>query len=357
MESIDRYAYEAKCRQLGKSQTFIEKTLKYADKLTAQNLPVIFDRRHLSAYIGISVKELLVEKHRMYKSFTIRKKHGGKRNILSPREPLKTVQKWIAENILVKVPLHEAATAFCKGGSIIKNASPHVGKECVLNIDIMRFFDSIGKERVAGLFQSIGYTRTVSDALARLTTIKPSEKHHKELSTVFPGSLRNNTVLPQGAPTSPHLANLILRQLDARFNGYAEKHALKFTRYADDMTFSGPISSLPSISFLVAVVKEEGFRLNFKKLHKQERQHRQVVTGLTVNDGIKVSKKFKREIAKHLYFAKKYGVSSHLERTECNKKAYRDWLLGNILFVKSIEPETGEAMLNKFNCIEWGIQI
>ena len=353
MKDFDRDAYLEKCKELSKSKEFIDTTTKYADSLIAQNLPVIFDKDHLDRYFGLSINRLIYRMNTMYSSFSISKKKGGKRHILSPKEPLKGLQKWIAEKILQHVQPHKTATAFRKGGSIIRNASPHTGSECVLNVDLIKFFDFIGQKRVAGLFWSLGYTEEVSNTLACLCTVGPPGRHKESLMRVKPHPPRNVTVLPQGAPTSPHLANLVLRQLDTRFYGYAQKNNLHYTRYGDDITFSGEDASLPPVAFLVQVVKEEGFSINFKKFYRRKAHQRQIVTGLIINDGVKVQKLFKREVRKHLYFAKKFGVNGHLTHIGCHKKAYRDWLLGCILFVRSVEFDVGESMLVDFDSIDW----
>ncbi|MFZ4395854.1 MAG: reverse transcriptase family protein, partial [Kiritimatiellia bacterium] len=258
MSAFDRAAYVLRCRELCKSATFEAATLAYADHLVSQALPVIFDVRHLSVVLGIDVAALGSDASGQYKAFCIRKKGGGKRPILAPTGDLRRVQRWINETILKAVPLHEAAQGFRTGRSIVSNARAHARKEAVLNIDLKSFFHTVYQRRVHGIFKSLGYTKGVAKLLARLTTVRLPKEMELEMGDV-PIFRAGMAVLPQGASTSPALANIAARGLDMRFAGYAAKHGLTYTRYADDITFSGPMDQMPATSFLVQVVKEEGF--------------------------------------------------------------------------------------------------
>lgn len=352
MSSFDREAFILKCGELRKSAKFIDVTLKFADHLTSQNLPVIFDVRHLSLLLGSDAVTLATRAEDAYKPFWIRKKGGGKRLILAPECELRRVQRWINETILKVIPLHECVHGFRNGRSIVSNARPHSSHEVVLNVDLKSFFHSVYQLRVYGIFRSLGYCVRVSRILARLTTVRLPPKMATEMKAV-PFFKSGMAVLPQGAPTSPAIANIAARGLDSRFSGYALKHGLVYSRYADDITFSGAKEKMPSLSFLVQVVKEEGFWINFAKYRRLGRQHRQVVTGLVVNDGVRVARTIKREIWTHLYFAKKYGPLNHLAQRRIKKGAFRDWLLGNILFIKSVEPEVAQRMRAQFDAIDW----
>lgn len=356
MNTFDRNAYIQKCKELGKSTTFQDATLKYAEHLLSQGLPVIFDIAHLSFLLNLDTRRLSANTSSYYKQFQIRKKSGGKRLILAPVGDLRRAQSWIYQNILKSVPLHISSHGFRNGFSIVSNAKDHVTKEVVLNLDLKSFFHSVYQRRVFGIFQSLGFTHGVSRILACLTTVSLPKRFHPkkgELPIFKPGM----SVLPQGAPTSPALSNIAAKGLDARFAGYALKHNLVYTRYADDITFSGLKDNMPSISFLTQVVKEEGFWINFAKYRKRGRQHRQLVTGLIVNDGVRVSRSLKREVWTHLHFANKYGPFNHLDRRGIDKKAFRDWLLGKIFFIKAVEPEVAKKMIASFETIDWSFRV
>jgi RNA-directed DNA polymerase len=163
-----------------------------------------------------------------------------------------------------------------------------------------------------------------------------------------------DSYLPQGAPTSPALANLVAYGLDRRLSGLATNLGVRYTRYADDLTFSGNYSQLPKLGLINTIVRSEGFYINPSKTSLRRRGQQQKVTGLIVSGTIvKVPKKYKKEVWKHLYFAKKFGVYKHLENIKNSKFAFQDWLLGRIMFIRSIELEEGNKMLHEFYQIKW----
>ena len=169
----------------------------------------------------------------------------------------------------------------------------------------------------------------------------------------------NYPVLAQGAPTSPALSNLICRELDNRFEKYAIKNDLHYTRYADDLTFSGnDIEKLPKTAFIMKVLKDEGLKLNHKKTGTYGRDSRQEVTGVIVNgDKPRVPQKFKRQIYRHLHFCEKYGTWQHFAHVMPGVGHARQWLYGKIFYVKAIEPDEGKKMLALADCLDWGLML
>ncbi|HRI49093.1 MAG TPA: reverse transcriptase family protein [Pseudomonadota bacterium] len=164
-----------------------------------------------------------------YVEFTIPKASGEPRRITAPRPRLKKLQRKILDELLVKCAPHEAAHGFVRGRSVVSNARPHAGAALVIKMDLRDFFPTIHFRRVAGLFQYYGYETEVAAALASLCTHRPQLPGGRPL---WPG------VLPQGAPTSPALANILCRRLDSRLGGLARRAGATYTRYADDLTFS-----------------------------------------------------------------------------------------------------------------------
>jgi retron-type reverse transcriptase len=208
---------------------------------------------------------------RFYKRFCIRKRSGhGYRIICAPSRELKGIQRWILTFILRAVPLPEVCTAFRKGRSILDNARPHVDKDFVYNVDLKDFFPTITLPRVIGLFKALGYPPAVAFALGKLTT--------------YAGKL------PQGAPTSPDLANLICRQLDARLAGLCAKRGWSYTRYSDDLTVSGAGGIDSARRAVAEIIADEGFQVNPRKVRTVRRKGRQVVTGLVVNRGVNIAR-------------------------------------------------------------------
>lgn len=287
-----------------------------AGELRVRGLPVFGSPEQIAQEMGLSVGELRfltfdrrVARYSHYVSFEIPKKTGGTRQISAPMPRLKRAQYWVLDNILEHLEPHEAAHGFRKGRSIITNAMPHVGQDLVINMDLRDFFPSITYPRVKGLFVKMGYSEAEAAIFALLCTEAPREKIEIDGTTwhVAQGPRR----APQGAPTSPAIANLITRLLDRRLSGLASSFGLTYTRYADDLTFSGPRpEGKRTGAFLHAVrdiVAEEGFEVHPDKTRLMRRGSRQEVTGLVVNDKVAVSREERRRFRAWLHNAQKGG--------------------------------------------------
>jgi len=359
--TFPRNEFYQQAKQQGHSQQYLAETLEYADNLSKSGIPVIFSLKHLSVILGLSHKELkeLIEKRdRYYSHYRIKKKSGGHREITSPHAELKFIQQWININILAKIRLSNACMGFRKSYSIKNNAEVHKNQEAILKVDLFRFFDSISERRVYGMFKELGYHSNLAVDLARLTTVHLPSSYWiaaiKDSEVPREFAHKSQPFLPQGAPTSPAISNIIARKIDSRLLGLATKFEVSYSRYADDITFSGKTECLPPIGLINKIVSEEGFYINVKKLSTQRRGRRQIVTGLTVSNDVHVPKKYKREILKHLHYCKKYGPIDHLKRiSQADRSGYKDWLLGKICFVHSIEPEVGKKMMEQFNEVLW----
>ncbi|WEA01566.1 reverse transcriptase domain-containing protein [Mucilaginibacter sp. SJ] len=360
--SFDLEEFIYRSQELGRGADFIKETTHYARNLIGQGLPVIFSPHHLAAYLDLDYDQLryLIEhRNELYKFYEIKKKSGGTRAIVVPHANLRFVQQFIHSEILAKVPVSRAAFGFVKERSILHNAQVHTGKSALLNIDLFKFFDAVTEKRVSGIFRSLGYAKNLAWDLARLVTVVLPQSYYLHFK---PGELEqyrgivqeHTAVLPQGAATSPVISNIILRKLDLRLAKFAEKNQLSYSRYADDITFSGEVGRLPSIRLLTKVIREEGFLINYNKggLHKKGRK--QLVTSLTVSDGVHVHRKFKKEIAKHIYCCLTFGVDEHLKFLKMeNKGLYKEWLLGKIYFVRSVEVAAAQKLMTEFLKIDW----
>ena len=258
------------------------------------------------------------------------------------------MQQYINQFILSNIPIHEKAFGFIKEKSIYDNARIHINQECILNIDLDNFFGTINSKQVYSVFLKMGYADNLCVDFTKICTAALDDK------SLLP-------ILPQGAPTSPTLSNIRALQLDKRLDTYAKKNDLVYSRYADDITFSGLRENLPKISFLKKVIEGEGFRLNNSKIRLYtEKSNKRIVTGLLVDTSVRIPKKFKKEIFRHLHFCRKYSPIEHIDylnRKRGNRKDYfYEWLKGKISFVKMIEPEIGRKMFEEFNQIDWGIK-
>ena len=317
-------------------------TVDYIDRLTRKQVPVVFSLKHLAELLGTNYMDLcnLIRYRDGYYSYhLIKKRSGGKRRIVVPYDNLKRIQRWILDEILAKEVVHPCCKGFIKGSNILGNAKVHVGKTYIKKFDLKDFFECIDVKRVYGIFREIGSSPAVSYDLASLCTIKIGDEKFGAMppyKKLWFGHLNKveYPVLAQGAPTSPSLSNLICRKMDARLEKYAIINGLQYTRYADDLTFSGDdLTKLPKTAFVMKIVNEEGLRLNHKKTGVYGRDSRQEVTGVMVDgDRPRVPQKFKRQIYRHLHFCKKFGTWQHFEHVMPGVGHARQWLYGkNIL--------------------------
>jgi RNA-directed DNA polymerase len=220
-----------------------------------------------------------------YHRWTVPKRTGGLRLISAPKPDLKRAQRWIARTITEHLPVHGAAHGFLSGRSTVTNAAVHSGARVVIKFDIKDFYPTVTFQRVKGLFRKAGYTEQVAIVLALLCTESPRQelviRGKKYHVAVGPRSL------PQGAPTSPSITNALSLRLDSRLAGLARKLGLRYTRYADDLTFSWHGSEFAPVGRLKdaveRIVKAEGFDVHEKKTRVMRSGRRQKVTGLVVN--------------------------------------------------------------------------
>lgn len=262
-----------------------------------------------------------------YTVFSLRKRSGGFRHICAPDELLLTVQQTIYHRILISVPVHPAATGFRQGISVAENARPHLGKKQALKVDLHDFFPSIRSSRVITVFEEIGYPRPTARILAELCCLKRK--------------------LPQGAPTSPALSNIIALSLDRKMAALAQRHGLTYTRYADDLTFSGDnLSKDALLRSIEQIVEEEGFTLNRKKTRFLTEHKRKIITGVSVSSGKKLTipKAKKREIRKNVHFILTKGLKEHQSHIGSTDPVYLKRLLGYLAYWHSIEPDNRYVM-------------
>ncbi|MBL8057918.1 MAG: RNA-directed DNA polymerase [Anaerolineales bacterium] len=237
-----------------------------------------------------------------YRRFTIPKRRGGVRVIDAPTEKLKDLQRRVLRRLLAPLAPHAAATGFRRGHSIVDNARPHTGQAVVINLDLADFFPSIAAARVDALFRAVGWNAEAARILTAICTL--------------------DGALPQGAPTSPALSNLVCRRLDARLAALARSQGGAYTRYADDLTFSFPafgrnrrlrrhagrptpgrrpapswVTPRSLLGWVRAILEAEGFRIQFKKQVRVQRPHqRQTATGLVVNQAVNLPRATRRLI-------------------------------------------------------------
>lgn len=263
-----------------------------ASALEVKGLPTFAEETELAQAMGITIPQLRsfcyhrsVATTTHYKRFGIRKKSGGIRIISAPMPRLKAAQYWVLYNVLNKLNHHEAAHGFARERSILTNAKEHLNKEVVVNIDLKDFFPSIHFKRVKGLFHKLGYSEKIATIFSLLCTEPEVEEVELDGKTYFVA--KGKRALPQGAPTSPAITNLLCYKLDCRLRGVAKAMGFSYTRYADDMTFSGDGEATKKVQQLLwrlhRIIREEGFTVHPKKIHVMRKGTRQEVTGIVVN--------------------------------------------------------------------------
>ncbi len=279
-----------------------------------------------------------------YVAFEIPKATGGVRAIHAPRAALKRIQRRILDHILARIPVHDACHGFVGGRSIVTNAAVHRASRVIVKIDLADFFPTIHYRRVAGLFAHHGYPPEVARALGAICT------HRRVLAD---GTIAWPGVLPQGAPTSPALANVICRRLDARLSRLAAKVGARYTRYADDLTFSFPEEpEVPLGRFfwwVDQICQHEGFHENTKKRRVLRRHMAQRVTGVVVNEGLKVPREARRNFRALLARCRKEGIATVAAALGRPKLAAE--LYGFAAYVRMVQPDLGQRLADEIRAL------
>lgn len=282
-----------------------------------------------------------------------RKRSGGLRLLESPKSELKKVQHQILTEILNLVPAHPTAHGFVKGKSILSNAVPHIGSKFILKLDLENFYPSVKYSRVVAIYRSLGFSREVSLWLARLTTSVPPWGLKAPAKNWEYWQLMQRH-LPQGAPTSPALANLSAFALDVRLEGLAKAYHLTYTRYADDLTFSGPGMSIPALNEFIPlsnkIITEQRFYINKAKRKIIRNSQRQMVTGVVVNEKVNVSRKEYDQLKATLHNCVKFGPHT---QNNTEHPHFADHLRGRIAHIMQLNPTKGTKLLSIYERIRW----
>jgi RNA-directed DNA polymerase len=287
------------------------------------------------------------------------KKTGSPRLIEIPKPKLMAIQRRILHEILDRVPTHECAHGFVSGRSCLSAAQVHAGESIVVTVDLKDFFLNTRLARVHHIFRSLGYPWAVARVLTGLCSSctprsvfsrVPIAQRHDWLTQ----KIYQSPHLPQGAPTSPALANLAAWHLDVRVLGLAKTFGANYTRYADDLTFSGDrdfaLKIKPFLAGIEDIAKSEGFILNSRKTRIMRRGGCQRVTGIVVNDHINVPRAVFDELKATLHNCRRRGPASE-NRT--GMRDFRAHLNGKVTWVEQVNPARAERMRRMFDEIKW----
>ena len=323
----------------------------YSTILESKELPVFYDYIHVKRtfrikpsiehFMNDNISSYKVKKRMKYDKY---KKEFVRdyRIIYTVRPHLSFIQHWILNNILNKIPVSEPSHAFVKGKSLLTNAKEHSingDNGWLLRLDITNFFESIEFNKVKKIFIEMGYSKGASQALAELTT--------------YNGRLR------QGFPSSPTLSNIFLKDFDQKIINFIKKYEvenLKYTRYADDLFFSGILITENYQTVINSIKQQVGYLLSKKKLRIKKAKtsfqtgKRKRITGLYIENGsIHVSKTYIKEIERELFYCKKFGIATHLRHCDkLDKMDFYKYFMGKCAFVKMVEPDIGSELIRQF---------
>ena len=321
---------------------------------TANEIPELADARALAKALDLTMSRLRwlcfhreVDSGTHYHRWLVPKRDGGMRLISAPKPELKAAQHWVARQISEHLPVHGAAHGFLTGRSTVTNASAHAGADVVVKFDIKDFYPSVTTPRVKGLFRKAGYGEQVATVLAMLTTESPREEIELRGRKYYVATGARS--LPQGAPTSPSITNALSLRLDCRLAGLAKSFGLRYTRYADDLTFSfhegshAPVGRL--IGAVTRIVADQGFTINEAKTRVMRSGRRQKITGLVVNSGpegaplARVPRRLVRQLRTAIY-KREQGQST---------RETMDQLRGWAAYVYMTNAERGRAFLDRLS--------
>ena len=282
----------------------------------------------LTNELGFSAHALYsASTYKHYYKTKIPKGNGEERELSVPDEFLKAIQRKIVEKLLCFEEVSPYATAYVYGGSTIRNARPHVGQPVILKLDIKHFFDSViytvVKEKVF-----------------------PENRYSENNRILLSLLCLDGGVLPQGAPTSPIISNIIMKDFDDVIGEWCQQRKIRYTRYCDDMTFSGEFEPKETIEFVRGELRKRGYFLNNKKTTTVRDGQKKIVTGIVVNEKLNVSSEYRKSIRQTVYYCRKFGTTSHIERTNdiVDEKIFLQKLLGKINYVLSVDGKNKEMI-------------
>jgi RNA-directed DNA polymerase len=338
--NLERYKTEfsKKALQIGYSQQKIDKCMDYAQILFGNNVPIIFTEEHFSKLVGYRLsylKKAATFPDYYYRNFEIVKNNGSKRSISEPLPSLKEIHYWILHNILEKIEVSPFAKAYRRKVKLTENVRFHKNQKKVYALDLKDFFTSIKTTDIHQIFRKIGYSESVSNLLAKLCC--------------------KNGNLPQGAPTSPYLSNIFFKPLDSAISDYCKLHSIRYTRYADDLSFSGNFDEKELYTLLAYVLEKSGLTLNREKTKLMTQNTRQTITGVVVNNKPQVVFHKRNALRNAMYYIQRFGLNEHIRHEKIKQKNYLEHLLGKINFVLHINPSDAEFLEYKTLLINYKV--
>jgi RNA-directed DNA polymerase len=303
---------------------------------TAAADKIVSTRQHLAALLGVNVdviSDFTSDPARHYTEFPVPKPNGEVRIIRPPRRPLRKLQRSLLGIIYKRVQLRTCLHGGIRRRSIVTHASPHVGRFLVATLDIRKFYPSTTPEHLAPVFAAIGFLNEASEDLLGLVTL--------------------NNELPQGAPTSSLLANLAFASGDTRFIEICSKRRLSYTRYVDDIAISGEDDFRDLRADFVKIIESTGYSVADEKIRFMPKHDRQVVTGLIVNDRMRPTPVFLREIKDDIRLCLEHGAVFMAEAEGLTVTTLKKKLTGRVAHVRHIDAKLGKRLHGRLCGVNW----
>lgn len=325
---VYQHHFIEKANHSGYSEENIQRCLRYAKQLIEKGLPVIYNLDHFSALVGYNslyILRAIVHTPYFYRYFEVEKNNGKKRKISEPLPSLKEIQTWILNHVLYKVEVSRFAKAYLPNTTLKQHLVFHKNQNMVLTLDIENFFSSIKLSQIIDLYKNLGFSASLSNLLGKICCLNDS--------------------LPQGAATSPYLSNIFLKQFDEKIGAFCLSRKIRFSRYADDIAFSGDFDPAE----LKIIVSKEldalgGLKLNKEKTKLMLSSQQQIITGVVVNKKLQVKRQERNELRQILFYIKKFGLEDHMRRAKIENSNYLLHLLGKINFILFMNPDDREFL-------------
>ncbi|MFB6459390.1 reverse transcriptase family protein [Bradyrhizobium tunisiense] len=374
--------FRGEARKAGRPEIMIEAAVSAASaiKRVHPDLPVIFTLHHLAHLAEVSADDLqqvAFRKVDAYRVFRVKKRGvpgmipaqpRRYRTICVPQQFLMQVQRWIAQNILNLIDPHPASFAFTPRRDLVGAAARHLGSRWLVKMDVRHFFESISEPQVYRVFRLLGYGALLSFQMARICTRLPGHRPgalSRPLGRAEPGlpyRRHDPGHLPQGAPTSPMLANLTMETLDRRLTGLARSEGWTYTRYADDLAFSRTDETSRIVAMRLA--KQVAHQLELVGLtHHREKTSvvppgaRKVLLGVLVDsDRPRLTRAFRNNVETHLFAltSDKIGASAHRQkRGFASTIGMRRHIEGLIAFAHQVNPAYAAKLYARLNTVDW----
>lgn len=349
--------------QIGVSSETLSRVFAERARFARTGTYPIFSLGHLAHETGASypyLREIVSRERDPYRSIAMPKRDGHSRPISAPEPILMSVQRWLLDHVLISLPMHEASYAYQRDKSIVDCASQHRGARWMVKMDLHDFFGTVQEESVYGVFRTLNYSKLVSFELARITTRAEGVRlpyRSADRAQISSYAVLGQGVLPQGGPTSGALANAVARRLDRFLQRLAIERGLVYTRYSDDLVFSGSEAfrrgeAESLVKQVHGLIRKSGFSAHHSKTKIVPPGARKVVLGLLVDDTVRLLPEQRRRIEVHLRGCELNGIARHAAHRRFDSVfGFIDHLDGLIAFALGVDPGRAIVWRGRLNQI------